>query len=180
MSPVTLARLMEELFPDELHAWHAAQTRGTPLADHVTKSHTLSIDEAGDATTKPRGEPDAEPDAEIDPPARARASRRGLALATLALATLASAAIVLVARHGSRSAAHDPLPAVVAPVVVAPPPTTVAPVPKPMPPPTPLTTPAAPVEARATARRRVQHVAKKPPPTKPSGHWDSETAVLPH
>ncbi|HEY2746485.1 MAG TPA: serine/threonine-protein kinase, partial [Polyangia bacterium] len=75
MSPVTLARLMEELFPDELHAWHAAQSRGTPLVEHVTKSHTLSIDEVGDATTEPRVEPAA-------PPAR---KRRGWIAAALAL-----------------------------------------------------------------------------------------------
>jgi len=180
MSPVTLARLMEELFPDDLHAWHAAQSAGTPLADHVTKSHTLSIDQAGDATTQPRVELEPPTTATPEPFTRSRPPR-ALVAATLAAATLLSLAVVLVARHGSRPAAVTPAVAAPAPTLI------VTPLPKPTPPPT---TPAE-VEAaldpstptpppRPLAHRRMQqHPAKKPAP-KPAGHWDPETAVLPH
>jgi serine/threonine protein kinase len=189
MSPVTLARLMEELFSDDLHAWHAAQSRGTPLADHVTKSHTLSIDEAGDGTTQPRVEPEPATISTPEPSFESiggRRTPRSLVMAALAAATLLSLVVVLVARHGSRPAERQEPPAVVTPAPTPPQPI-VTPAPKPAPPPTSAaeieaaldpSTPTPP--ARSPAHRRAPpRVAKKPPP-KTSPHWDPETAVLPH
>jgi hypothetical protein len=43
LSGVTLARLMEELFPNDLHAWQEAQSRGASLSQHLEESHTLSL-----------------------------------------------------------------------------------------------------------------------------------------
>ncbi|HEX4458951.1 MAG TPA: serine/threonine-protein kinase, partial [Polyangia bacterium] len=45
-SGVTLARLMEELFPNDLHAWQEAQSRGASLSQHLEESHTLSLQAA--------------------------------------------------------------------------------------------------------------------------------------
>jgi hypothetical protein len=202
MSPVTLARLMEELFPDDLHAWQAAQSRGTALADHVTKSHTLSIDAPGDATTEPwvGGAADAPRSAEAvdgSAPARAR-SRRVLVAAAVALATAASLAAVLVARHGSGPvpaeaprATTTPLTADVAPHATTPPPTVAlptaaeaataaaptgaAPTPSSAAAPTPSST-----VARPPARRHPVRVAKKPAHSPAATRWDPEAAVLPH
>jgi hypothetical protein len=171
MSPVTLARLMEELFPDELHAWHDAQSRGTPLADHVTKSHTLSIDEpAGDKTTDPWA--GAPADASTSLPRRD--PRRALVAVTLAIAIAASFAAVIVARRGSRAIA-PPQAAVVAPPAAATQPA--AP-----PPAAPRLTEEAPAtpEPKPATKRRVVRAAKKPARTPSAGHWDPETAVLPH
>ena len=175
MSPVTLARLMEELFPDELHAWHDAQSRGTPLADHVTKSHTLSIDEPGDTTTDPwAGAP-----AEAASASPRRDPRRALVAVTLAIAIVASVAAVLVARRSSRPIAPPSQAA-----VVAPPPAPAQPAAPPgasppeAPPPAEAATTTA--EPKPTARRRVVRVAKKPARAPAASHWDPETAVLPH
>jgi serine/threonine protein kinase len=46
LSGVTLARLMEELFPNDLHAWQEAQSRGASLSQHLEESHTLSLQAA--------------------------------------------------------------------------------------------------------------------------------------
>jgi serine/threonine protein kinase len=46
LSPLTLTRLMETLFAGELGAWHAAQSRGVALGQHLTESHTHSLEEA--------------------------------------------------------------------------------------------------------------------------------------
>ena len=181
MSPVTLARLMEELFPDDLHAWQAAQSRGTALADHVTKSHTLSIDAPGDATTEPwvGGAADVPRSAEAvdeSAPVRLR-SRRILVAAAVALATAASLAAVLVARHGSGPAPAE------APRATTPPPTVALPTAA------EAATPAAPTGAAPTpsstvarppARRHPVRVAKKPAHAPAATRWDPEAAVLPH
>jgi serine/threonine protein kinase len=171
LSPVTLARLMEELFPDELHAWHDAQSRGTALADHVTKSHTLSIDEPGDKTTRSYAGDAAPPTTETPAGAPRRDVRRLVVAATLVVAIVSSVAAVLVARHGSRPSAPAPT------AVVAPPPESPQPQP---PPPAPTETVAAPpASAMPATHRRPVHVAKKPARA-PAAHWDPETAVLPH
>jgi len=176
MSPVTLARLMEELFPDELHAWHDAQSRGTPLADHVTKSHTLSIEEPGDTTTDPW----AGKSAESSVPSRKRDPRRALVALTLTVAIVASFAAVLVARHRSRLAASAES------AVVAPQPMT-APAKPPVEAAAPSAAPSGTEDppptsepAKPTQRRRVVRAAKKPARTPSAAHWDPETAVLPH
>jgi len=186
MSPVTLARLMEELFPDELHAWHAAQSRGLALADHVTKSHTISIAEPGDATTNPWAG-GAAGDETVVPPETSTSvrlpMRRGWWAATLALATAASFAVVLLARHASRSQEPAAAAAVTAPAATTPAATTRA---APAPPtnlaPTPPPAVAAKLEptavARPTARRRVLRAKKAHAPA--ATRWDPEAAVLPH
>jgi serine/threonine protein kinase len=63
VSTVTLAKLMEELFPHELHAWQAAQMLGKPLSQHLTESRTLSVN-AREPTT---GEWDGDDDEEKRP-----------------------------------------------------------------------------------------------------------------
>ena len=150
----------------------------------MTKSHTLSIDEPGDATTQPWAAP-SPPESLAEVPVEASggrgrwAARRGLAATALAVATAASLAVVLVARHGSRPVARDEAAAVA---------------------PAPRRIDASGVDAaggavtragrwrsrplrrrstRPTARRRIQRIAKKPART-PAERWDPEAAVLPH
>ncbi len=196
VSAVTVARLMEELFAGDLEAWHAAQSRGTPLHDHVTKSRTLSIDEAGESTTQRWRQAAATVPMTLAPPPFVDGSRRGrrMVAAVVAVATAASLAVVLAARHASRATPPaTPAVATVVPRASAKPPSPVtatmtssAP-PTPAPPLTapPLTAPPPPTSATSRAPTRPAPRAQKPrprahPAKRAPSRWDPEAPVLPH
>ena len=207
VSPVTVQKLMEELFSGELEAWHAAQSRGTPLSDHVTRSGTVSLDAVGDATTSPIAttpwpkatEPFEKASTQIivhEPePTRASPRRRPqwpIAVG-IAVATAASVALVVVAARHTSSPAPLPLDAPVAtkPVAPMPPPSPPAAPPTKMATPPP-TKPPAPAPAMATAPPPVKpahappkaaarpHVRTRPPKPRAADRWDPEAPVLPH
>jgi serine/threonine protein kinase len=57
ISQLTVARLVEELFGGELHAWEAAQRSGKALSQHLTETGTVSIDRIAEARTVPLAGP---------------------------------------------------------------------------------------------------------------------------
>jgi hypothetical protein len=200
ISPVTVAKLMEELFADDLEAWQAAQDRGTDLAEYVAHSRTLSLGDAAVAETQPLAMAAtqlvaAEPVPDAEPPPMLDASRRGkrLVAASVAVAMAASLVLVLVARRSSAPApavtapaAAVTAPAVTAPTAASPDPAAAQqlPVQPSMPPaatPPPRSASTPPKTAKpAKAAARVRAPARSPKRPHPSDGWDPEAPVLPH
>jgi hypothetical protein len=181
ISPVTVVKLMEELFAEDLEAWHAAQDRGTDLAEYVAHSRTLSLGEAAAAGAQPLGAQPTQllaPEAEPEPAADAveEGSRRGkrLVAVSIAVALVASMMLVFAARHASapavQSVATAPAPLPAAAVVVPAPVAAAAVVPAPAPPKQPA----------AKAAARVRAPARPPKRARASNGWDPEAPVLPH
>jgi len=204
LSAVTVAKLMEELFADDIEAWHAAQSRGTPLSDHVTRSGTVSIDEVGDATTAPwpkRTVPFEKAPTQMivhEPQPTVPSPRVGSRLVAVAVALVAAASLALLvaaARHMSTPAplpldapaaahaptapaAHAATPPMVTPPAPTPPmvPPPASPAPKPAIAP-PLAT--RPPRAAPTAAPR-PHVRTRPAKPHAADRWDPEAPMLPH
>jgi hypothetical protein len=179
ISPVTVVKLMEELFADDLEAWHAAQDRGTDLAEYVAHSRTLSLGDAAAAGAQALGAQPTQllaPEPEPEPMADAveDGSRRGkrLVAASIAVALVASMMLVFGARRASvppvQSLATAPAPAA---AVVVPAPLPAAAV---VPAPVPVKQPA------AKAAVRVRAPARPPKRARASNGWDPEAPVLPH
>jgi serine/threonine protein kinase len=131
VSPVTLAKMMEELFANALHAWQAAQSLGKPLLQHLTESRTLSL-RAGqplraqwdggsddtdederrpttplrvvEDTTPAPGVSESAPTLDVDPVGSARRRGRRMVLASVLLAGAGAIAFVVTVRHAPGAA----------------------------------------------------------------------------
>ncbi len=156
LSTVGLTALMNDLFADELEAWHAAQRAGKTLGDHLAASPAPARDLPGEERTAT----DAFAKTTRQRPVRARLVR-GLALAAFAAVFAVAGGVVAKRWRTDR----------VAPVVSrpAPDPTPTPPAPAPSPPPVTIPTPTQLADSTAHApapspRRRARAAAHAEPP----------------
>jgi serine/threonine protein kinase len=181
ISPLTVAKLVEELFGDELHAWEAAQSSGKALSQHLAETGTVSVDRIDEAATvASRGEPSGPSE---EQPLRRR-WRRSLVAALIGSA--AALSIALAIGFGSSSAKREADTAAktarAAPIATPPPP------PRPIEPPASAALPPpAPPPAPEAARPKPPHVStarvrlrKDRTKEQRSARWDPEAPVLPH
>jgi serine/threonine protein kinase len=185
ISSLTVARLVEELFGDELHAWEAAQKRGKALSQHLAETGTVSVDGVRDLPV-PVAEalapsPPAAPSPSLETTSR-RWRRRTL------LAGAAFTALVITLAIGARpSRVPDPpiaqSPAAPSPAIAPPASASVPPpvapsqapvaAPDPEPPPPPLPS------ARTSPPRVRQHKRSVDDHSRRATRWDPEAPVLP-
>jgi serine/threonine protein kinase len=189
LSSMTLARMMEELFGEELEAWQQARQRGTSLEEYVAVSRTLSVGGAPSSASSPLDS--ASLPTTVHPHLRPWRARAAIATALVVAASF----VLAIALRKPASRSPSPLSSVVvAPSPLASPPVVVAPSPSASPPvvvaPSPLASPPSPPVAAPPAPDVAAAPLVEASPQKVRAHpskralkrkaWDPEAPVLPH
>jgi serine/threonine protein kinase len=195
VSPITLRRMMEDLFGDELRSWQEAMREGVPLEEHVMRSLATGSVLVEPRRSEPMTVPEASPSVNrmlADLSASRRRRRVAPWLVTIAIAAGGAAAGTYYYVQ-QRDSAPSPAPVAApvpapAPAPPTPPPPEPTPEPAALPPPEPTITaepapPPAPEPAKPHAhpiikpiaphKKATQPAEAKPPEHKPSTDHDS-------